>query len=1053
MITRKIARNGMRGRKKVSALLVLVLTCTFLFITAAILLETSMKETKLRQREQLYGTWQAAYFGADAAVRERFLSEPELSETAISYRIGKDKTCGTVSSLPWELADMGKLVVKQGRLPEAEGEIVIEESVADALGYDDPVGETVRLTMETILVSEDKDNYLMEKYIDYFKEHDFVGSPSASRRQIAKRERVSDTLELAVNSEYSSIQDAGEVTPEQIEENGLLYEQTLILMREYRITGVVQSFSGFWDTGAYETGSLFVSPSEAEALLKAVRENRLKDLSDFSFDANVYARSELAGENLFEALKDRYVPAEETAGRRMRAFRRNTYAYPQAEEDVERTLAVLIIVVIFVVAFCAVLQIFLTQMRQRTRRIALMKAVGMTNGQVCAMLFWEGVYLLCFSVPAGVLLGFAAGRGAVEVLNRAMGLELSFFVRPPLIGAGILAGCAALFAGMLLPLYKALKVPLTGTIAVTEGRKRRKALGCLRQKTESSGGTAEAVSAGGRGRRRMRTEADDVSCGSGEDGENGGLAEMLAGRKALTYPRIRRLYNRLDWKSRLLTEAIAGVSCLLVFLSLYLGYRSFFSYHEAVTEKKRPNYELNVLHGMERGELRRLCEALEEQNPEIRTQMYHQLNGIFLQYDGMEESPLLSDFGALLPPERRGEFVFSEPGVEEQMLSGADPEDYKDLYGSVATTLYTVDTNDEIYDQICSMVTEGEVDENAFLRGEQVILVVPLYKKGGESSGARERSVPDTVEDSQMFEYCMTEYGSYEFTYDRGRGAGFQKDTSVRPGNMLKLHKRQEYVSGGVPVPPSYETFTVRVAGIIYHTAGDAVYPFLAENQGMVLIGSDSFLGMVSRRAVKNPVKAGVDYSANEAQFSYLLSQCPTVYGQTHVNLYTGDGANAVESAAQCARIGKTYGMSFVNYNEENWNLYYRALNNALIAGILGGTSLVIALMILWNIRLSAFEQERRRIGVLQALGVSDGRIRADYVREGVVCALTSLFAAHFILAAAVALAQGGQMYLKYYPWVLHGVLVLLYFVLVTAIFAGPGKELKKYAPTENLRA
>lgn len=75
MITRKIARNGMRGRKKVSALLVLVLTCTFLFITAAILLETSMKETKLRQREQLYGTWQAAYFGADAAVRERFLSE------------------------------------------------------------------------------------------------------------------------------------------------------------------------------------------------------------------------------------------------------------------------------------------------------------------------------------------------------------------------------------------------------------------------------------------------------------------------------------------------------------------------------------------------------------------------------------------------------------------------------------------------------------------------------------------------------------------------------------------------------------------------------------------------------------------------------------------------------------------------------------------------------------------------------------------------------------------------------------------------------------------
>ena len=64
MITREIAKNGLKGRKRISLLLILVLSCTFLFLVAALLLESSMSQTKRSQRQKLYGKWGAAYLGA-----------------------------------------------------------------------------------------------------------------------------------------------------------------------------------------------------------------------------------------------------------------------------------------------------------------------------------------------------------------------------------------------------------------------------------------------------------------------------------------------------------------------------------------------------------------------------------------------------------------------------------------------------------------------------------------------------------------------------------------------------------------------------------------------------------------------------------------------------------------------------------------------------------------------------------------------------------------------------------------------------------------------------
>lgn len=164
LITRKIARNGMRGRKKTTGLLVLVLAFTFLFIMVAILLETSMAETKKQQRRQLYGEWHAAYMEASPEICEQLAGEPEVSRVAKIQILGEDKTAGTVGTVNQELVELGNLKLIQGRLPQAKNEVLLEASAADRLGLENPVGETVRLKIRKPLVAEDIKEYLQMQY-------------------------------------------------------------------------------------------------------------------------------------------------------------------------------------------------------------------------------------------------------------------------------------------------------------------------------------------------------------------------------------------------------------------------------------------------------------------------------------------------------------------------------------------------------------------------------------------------------------------------------------------------------------------------------------------------------------------------------------------------------------------------------------------------------------------------------------------------------------------------------------------------------------------------
>ena len=989
MITREIAKNGLKGRKRISLLLILVLSCTFLFLVAALLLESSMSQTKRSQRQKLYGKWGAAYLGADAETSALLQAEPIVSDAAVSEILGSDSRAGTVGSFQPALAELGELHLVQGKYPVAPNEVLLESHVANALGLEEPIGTTLNLTIRNSPVRENLEQYLYDKVQEYRDKWDYY-MESYSRRQVLDKEYVEDAT-LTLESRYCYFSESFDyATPEEIEENGLLYEQDLTYARAYVVCGVIDSYSAFWDIGTNPVANVFLSQAGAEEVKEAVRQTKLTDLADYGFPANVFCFSNDVGEELFGYLYGKY-------GENSAAFRRNNYAYPQVSGSMEEQLAQLVVEVIFAIAFCAVLQIFLTQMRQRARKIALLKSIGATSGQIFQVMLWEAAYLLLYSMPVGVLCGFGAGYGAILLLNRYGGMELSFCWDMHRVLWGIAIGCLALLAGMAIPVIRAVRVPLVGSISVRSRRPGRHSR---------------------RGRQRI-----------------------------LTFRRVSKAHRRLNWKTSALTGAIAMVMALILFSCLYLGYASFGSYRAAVVEGNRPNYVLSAPHGYKSHDITVLKEQIAESLPGAELTSYQNINKVYLQYDNIGDSPLIQAYKELLPPERYGEFIGTEPSARE-MMRGCQ-EDLSMVLGSIRTTLYAIETSGSLFEQLAGMVSDGRLEENSFIRGESVVLAIPMYREMGKAMSGQGK-IPEKVTDKEMFSYVLAERGNYSLSYQKRDEGWYQKETSIRPGDKVQISRMEEVVMASKP-PIRYITTEAEVAGIIYYTPDERPYPFFDGEDGYTILASSGFLTKFSPEALANPALVGADQQGGEGQFAFTLSQCPTMYGETHVNIYTEDGANAIESAASVIQAGKSYGMEFTNYNEENWSLYFSAWNTAVVLGMLGAVSLAIALMILWNIRLSSFEQERPRIGVLQALGVTNGELIWDQLFCGIRSGIVSLAAAHMVLAAALLLAQGTHWELYQYPWALHISLCAVYFLAVAAVSCGAYFRLRRYAPNENL--
>ena len=141
----KITLSGLRGRKKDTRLLWLVVALAYLFITLSSTVIACMEATEADQRNKLYGQWQVMVGGSlEQEEIDRLLEEVPGVQTNV---LGVNDDFGVVGTINESLQQNAGLQLLDGRYPENPDEIIMESKQLVASGRELKVGDEVTLSI------------------------------------------------------------------------------------------------------------------------------------------------------------------------------------------------------------------------------------------------------------------------------------------------------------------------------------------------------------------------------------------------------------------------------------------------------------------------------------------------------------------------------------------------------------------------------------------------------------------------------------------------------------------------------------------------------------------------------------------------------------------------------------------------------------------------------------------------------------------------------------------------------------------------------------------
>lgn len=1068
MKMKDIAKKGLKGRQKDTFLIKAVITLAFIFIITSTIFESSMNKTKLEQQMDLYGEWHAAYLGGNQETLERLKKEPEIDKIGQNLIIGKSDACGVIGTFNQDLIDMGRFSLYKGRYPEKPNEIMLELNQMSNMNLDLEVGQKIQVEIEIPIVDEDLGPYIMGLN-EEFREQKIY--PEYLRHHTAPFEKIGDVMTV-VNSHYFYYYPYyEEVYPETIRENGFMYEQKVKLKKEFIITGILQTYTDKWDLGGHRAPNALITEEGGKAFTDALYGTTLGDFSDYEMDYNIFLKSNSLGKELFSELVDDYpnreyiieedewvkgidfrfwvslfwatdeeveqaledvskwyidkdpeewaesfIEGSDILDSKLEVntsnFRRNNFSYPELIGTTEYTLVLTIIAVIFIATSLAILQIFLTQMRRRSRRIVLLKSIGATKGQIVEMLFYEGMYFLRTGLFIGIPVGLGVSAIIIYFMNTFEGRNLHFYADPYLLGIGILAGVLALFVGMAIPSLYAVNIPLVGTMSKPPKHKK------IKHKTNDD--------------RKIKRQS---------------------------FSSINWQYFKLNKGKTFISFGISFITIIILLMALLLNYLSFNKYRDVVIANGRPDYAMETFYGELDKKIAFMENELKELDGIDTVEAYKVGKQLFFWYDGITDNERLKAFENVLPNKLLPDHFSSYNRRLED-----EPDWIKEAFYS---KIYGIDPQGELFNKYKSMITEGNIDQDRFAKGEEVILLIPMYLPRDNSvinkSFSKEQVQAATDEDNRM-NWILENSGAYKTSYKERYKNYYFKQADIKPGDTIYLSSDNEAISDTEHII-GHTTHKAKVGGIINYFPRKGVWPFSKNVASYVVISSMDGMEIVYPNS-----KLGLFQQSLESMRTVVEVMRPTTHGRTIIYINTDSKVKDTVFDAKLLTYANDRGYTLYNYKDSNIQLYYEAFNNALIIALLGITAAGIALIILYNTNSSKMEQDKNRVGILQALGVTREEFSRHYLKLGIIIALLTLLIAHIVILAilfftSVVTIEGISMtfsdYIKDifryrlmgYSWTVHTIICIVYFIITVLIYYLPSRSIINKYPVENIRS
>lgn len=222
--------------------------------------------------------------------------------------------------------------------------------------------------------------------------------------------------------------------------------------KTYRLCGVLKHYTALWQHSSYPLVGAVITGEDAE------------ELTHFP-DCHYFFTSSENEELLYQTLLN----VQEEGGKTESAVVKNMFAYPLLQEDGGSPIYLMLI---FASSVIAVICVYLLQLQEQMRSIALFRSIGGTKIQLIKILFYE---TLCILLPC-IVIGVPTGVFALWLLFKFF-VKISFakfYISIPTVKfcAVALLWFAVVFLCRAFLLFFAMRQPLVGRVQMSEKGKR-----------------------------------------------------------------------------------------------------------------------------------------------------------------------------------------------------------------------------------------------------------------------------------------------------------------------------------------------------------------------------------------------------------------------------------------------------------------------------------------------------------------------------------------------------------------------------------------------------
>ena len=464
---------------------------------------------------------------------------------------------------------------------------------------------------------------------------------------------------------------------------------------------------------------------------------------------------------------------------------------------------------------------------------------------------------------------------------------------------------------------------------------------------------------------------------------------------------------------------VVGLMAAIMLLPLILSHTAYRQYYAQVVNRNRPGYELMLPYAAPGRYQREIMDSIEFPHQQVRVHTSGENVLLHCTDEMMEGSPVLQ----ALRQSPNSDMLFSEL-----------PEDGTGMY----VRMVAADWESEL---VQNVLRQGSisVDEEEFLRGDACIVMMPRYHSRQDAPVMEQVSAQILEQRSADSKAGALVSMSYQPQY---KGV-YATDDGIAVGDDLQISGWTQSMTGDGGLETRLNTAQCRVAGVVSQLQ-EAVWPFSdTDHMGYVtILCAPELMSAVypSTYVRQSPQQTQHFWAASELFY-------PDCYGKTYFQIYEPeklDDPGAYEK--QILDFAEQYGMRVRKYHMENEKLLSSARRSGAMYLMMGVNILLVTAILLGNLLSAEQEHDRKRLGILQAMGMTDGQYVCGQSMRMLLMGLVSLAAVHLLVLAAVCVGAaftadgaGGilcqlKLILQFYPWPWHGALCAGYLVLIQAL-------------------